>query len=312
VPSVHAEETITMNIRNRAFAFIKPHVINNAKVCEYIAQVWERHGIRVVDQGEISGEQIGEQGLIDKHYAVNATVGTTLDPSQLVLDDDARATFESLFGESWDAACTANRIFSGAAMQERLGGISGDALIERWMENGLEKVGGGLYVSHFKADDCYVLNGFYPSIREVFTAPGSKIGWALLEFDGAALPWSTFRADVIGGTNPAAASAESIRGYLHAHAEEFGIELSYRDNVIHASASPFEALVEQVIWLGLTDMREDPLGASLADAGMGPDQVLDLRDTNPLVTVAGETGKLVDLAEDRNTPAVLELLKAIS
>jgi nucleoside diphosphate kinase len=301
-----------MQVRNRAFAFIKPHVVDNAKVCDYISGVWERHGIRVVAQGEITGEQIGAQGLIDKHYAVNATVGTTPDPSQLVLDAEAIANFERIFGESWEAACAANRVFSGVAMQERLGGISGDALIDRWMENGLEKVGGGLYVSYFKADDCYVLNGFYPSIREVFTAPGSRIAWALLEFDGAKLPWARFRGQVIGGTNPAAADPDSIRGYLHAHAAAFDVALSYRDNVIHASASPFEALVEQLVWLEGADMSADPLGEALVSRGMGPEAVLALRDNNPLVQVNGESGKLVDLAEDCDTPQVLALLASLS
>ena len=300
-----------MPITNQAFVFIKPHAVGHAGVNDLIAEKLKTSGIRVIRQGIVTAARMADEGLIDQHYVINARAATCDDPTTLRLSDKARATFEQHFGTTWQAACESQRLCSATTMQARLGGISGEQLSQIWTANGLQKVAGGLYVSYFKEQDCYVLNGFYPAVREDFTAPGRTIRWMLLQFDGNQLPWATFRAHVIGTTNPAKADPHSIRGMGHAQAEEFGLRVGYRHNIIHASASPFEALVEQICWLKGFTLDQDPLGSALAAKGIDCSQLLAWRDANPWVAFEGREGKLIDVAEDRDTPAVYALLKQL-
>jgi hypothetical protein len=122
---------------------------------------------------------------------------------------------------------------------------------------------------------------------------------------------------VIGSTNPAAAEEQSIRGHLHDHAEAFGLRVDSRDNVIHASASPFEALCEARIWMPGWSLSRDPLWRRIhRKAGLPApalaERLQDWHATNPTVTAAGRTAPLLDLLEDLDTPAaaaaLLELL----
>lgn len=298
-------------MKNQAFVFIKPHAAENAAVLEYIQKKFDDNGISVVADGEISGTEIAERGLIDKHYSVNANVGTTDNPSGLFLNAEAKQTFLDKFGLEWDKAIADNRVCSALVMQEKLGGITGDELIGLWTSSTVEKVAGGLYVGYFKEQEMYVLNGFYPSIREVYTDPNATLLYRIVEFDSEALPWNVFRANVIGATNPSAADENSVRGYLNKNAAEFNIELSYRDNVIHASASPFEALIEKNTWLSGFDNEIDPLFTELKSKNISLEQVQTWCTENPVVEIAGEKGNLIDLLEDKNTDEVADALASL-
>lgn len=299
-------------MKNQAFVFIKPHAARNENVLSYIQDKFNNNGITVVSEGRITGQEIAEKGLIDKHYSVNAKVGTTRNPSELFLNDEAKKTFSEKFGLQWDQALADGRIVSALVMQEKLGGVTGDELIERWTGSQVEKVAGGLYVGYFKEQDTYVLNGFYPSIREVYTADDAVILYRVVDFDSDKTPWPVFRANIIGATNPASADEDSIRGYLNKHASEYGIELSYRDNVIHASASPFEALIEKNTWLSNFDNDIDPLFSALKAKNISYTQVQTWYAENPVVDLNGEKGNLIDLLEDKNTDKVVEFLTQIA
>ncbi len=300
-----------MAIINQAFVFIKPHVFHHAGVHGLIAEKLKTSGIRVIRDGIVTAERMAAEQLIDRHYAINARAATCTDPASLKLGPTARATFARLFGCDWQAACDAGRLCGATTMQQKLGGISGEQLAALWSASGSQKVTGGLYVAYFAQQDCFVFNGFYPALRDNYTTPGRAIHWMVVQFDAEALPWQQFRADVIGTTNPASANPDSIRGMAHARADQLGIKVGYRANVIHASASPFEALVEQLCWIEHFKLTDDPLGSILADAGISPATVLAWRNTNPRVTFEGNTGRLVDIAEDRDTPAVAALLKQV-
>lgn len=298
---------------NQAFVFIKPHVIGNEKATSFIMKKFEENKISIVSSGSISGDTIKADSLIDKHYSVNAKVGTTLDPSELFLNDEAKETFKKEFGLSWDDAVSQNKVYSGVAAQKKYGDISGDELNKIWGSGEVKKVAGGLYVVHIEKDDIYMMNGFYPSIREVFTDSEAQIDYYMVDFDKTDLCWKDFRGKVIGATNPNAADPNSIRGFLCANQEKYGLKVSYRDNIIHASASPFEGLVEKLTWLEGFDFNTDPLGVKLAEKGYNGEKVLALRDENPVLTLKGyENEKLIDVLEDKDTQDVADIIFSLS
>jgi nucleoside diphosphate kinase len=297
---------------NQALAFIKPHAVGNTAALACIADTFAKNGITVVHQLDLTGDQVRATGAIDRHYAVNARVGTCQNPADLFVGPEARARFHELFCEDWDAALKQGRILSGLRAQQMLG-ISGEELNVLWAKQKAQKLAGGLYIIFLPELQAYVLNGFYPSIRDLFTAPHAVMRLMVVEFDADVLPWRAFRGKVIGSTNPAAAAPESIRGGLHARQKEAGLAVTYRENVIHASASPFEALVEKTLWVPGFSLDRDPLWKVLKAAGIPLDRVLRWREDNPVITVAGKLEPLVESLEDLDTDVLaarlLELVK---
>lgn len=297
---------------NQAYVFIKPHAVDNQKVVEFVKECFDKNNIRVISAGEVCGPEIDRNGLIDKHYSVNAHVGTIADVRELHVNDATKDTFQKFFGESWDQAVDDGRVISGGVAQKKLQCATGVELRDRWDACGSKKVTGGMYVSFFSEENLYVLNGFYPSIREVFTNPDARLLTFVVEFDSKDLPWYEFRHRVIGVTNPADAEPNSIRGYMHSNGlEEFGMEVNCGDNVIHASASPFEALVEKTIWIDGFDSETDPLHNTLAAKGISDEKVVELFNENPFVEYDGEYNHLIDVLEDKDTPLVAEIIAAL-
>ncbi len=305
---------------NQAFVFLKPHISENKQVLNFVLDLFEKNHIEIKVQGEICSSEIKEKNLIDKHYAINAKVGTIKQPAQLFLNKQAEKKFLDEFSITWQDALKKEQIISGLQMQNKLK-CTGDELIEKWRNNGAIKIRGGIYVSYFKNENKYVLNGFYPSIREVFTAKCAKIIYFVVDFSSNKLNWHSFRDNIIGSTDPAKADKNSIRGYFSNHNKEYNIQTSYRDNIIHASASPFEAFIEKQNWLVDFDLSQDPLFNVLPTT-----TIKDLYDHNP-VLYKNEKNQLVKLKdknnnstkislinylEDKDTDKVIDLLKNIT
>ena len=65
---------------------------------------------------------------------------------------------------------------------------------------------------HAQADEhIFVINGFYMSMRAVFTTPPAKICWYSVEWPASSLSWENFRGKVLGGTDPKEAEPGSAR-----------------------------------------------------------------------------------------------------
>ena len=63
---------------NSAFVFIKPHA--NTKVAQdKVTAEFKRRGIQIRQEGELTGEKIDEDMLIDQHYYAIASKATLLD-----------------------------------------------------------------------------------------------------------------------------------------------------------------------------------------------------------------------------------------
>ena len=296
-------------MENQPFVFIKPHAVGHAKVRDFIDASFLQHKISRLSEGVITGAEIRAGDLVDKHYAVNACVGTVRDPAELDIGDGGRAAFAEYFKEDWDRVIASNRMVSGLVLQEKLGG-SAEKADEAWnAASRRTKVAGGHYVAYSEDMDLYILNGFYPVVRERYRSNEASIHYAVISFSSKDLDWRAFRHEVIGATNPARADRRSIRGYLFEHAADFGINVDNGDNVIHASASPFEALIEKNLWLAEFDPGTDPLFGLLKEAGITLEKLLGAYKRNPVVTLqSGETGTLLDVLEDKNTDRVAEIL----
>lgn len=85
---------------------------------------------------------------------------------------------------------------------------------------------------------------------------------------------SFFRQNLIGSTDPLIASPDSIRGMISNQWKELGLSgpCSTGDNGIHASASPYEGLVEKMNWLG-RPISEESFGIGLIRNGVAEDTI---------------------------------------
>ncbi len=297
--------------KNQPFIFIKPHAMNNEYVNLYIEQIFKQYHIKTIESGIIQGSEIRRDGLIDKHYAVNAHSGTIKDTSKLFLPTEALEKFLETFNISWEDALGKSMIISCECMQNRLK-VTSEELYDLWGENGFTKISSGIYVSFFKEQNCFVLNGFYTSNRDMFTKETASIKWSIIEFNQEILTWEKFRTDIIGKTDATKAVPSSIRGFFNINKEKANLRVTYKENIIHASSSPFEALIEKSIWLGNNfKPMKDPLYRILSKDHIDMEQIEELYNVNPVIDSHGEKDTLIDLLEDKDTLEVANFIKSL-
>lgn len=292
---------------NEPFVFIKPHVSRCPAVVQFVKKRLAAFGVEWLYEFSVTGSQIAAGGLVDKHYAVNAHAGMAEDVHALFISEEGKAHFQALVGESWQDAVDSGRLFSGwQYMQQH--SLTATAMAALWRTMDAHKVAGGYYVGVLPDHKGYVLNGFYPSVREAYTRDDVSLDCGILRFNEVKLNWRAFRHHVIGSTNPAQADVDSIRGEMFQRAKEYGVDVSISDNVIHASASPFEALIEKINWLG-DNLKNDPLLDALQELGVTKKQIQTWYYDNPAVAMDGQQETLVDVLEDKNSSDVLALVK---
>jgi len=292
--------------KNLALGFIKPHASKSEPTWNWIRATLEQRGIHVFTETIVTGPEIREKGLIDRHYTVIARVGGCQNPRTLELNDKALSAFQAAFGLPWSQALDRNLLFSGMTALKQLN-VTPSALMGLWAAVKPVKIGAGFYAATIQ--EIHILNGFYPSIREIYTTNDAVIRCFLLEFDGDVLPWKSFRADVIGATDPTKALANSIRGTLFSRRQEFGLTMNARDNVIHASASPFEAMMERSIWMPGFNLAADPLWLALEGSGISQPSLTALACHNPVFSLDGQTASAIDHIEDTDTPRTAAMIR---
>ena len=297
--------------RNSAFVFVKPHAINRY-VFALIDAAFHENKIVVERSGDIASEAIAKKRLIDQHYSTIAryALGCTADHIHIDAAGDAR--FRSAFGVSWNDAVAGGIVLNAKEAAAQLGNLSPDALLQQWNERlNKVKIAPGLYVAEFLQEGFYVINGFYPANREKFTAPGKSIHWYVVSWNEADLSWKDFRAKIIGATNPADATAGSLRNSIYRQWESIHLPLqpNVSDNAIHASAGPFEGLVERFVWLGASRLEEDSLGQSLLANGADPELVTEWMKTNPPIPLYGRVAPVFDQLEDLQTTDVIAVVQ---
>lgn len=322
-------------LRNSAFVFIKPHA-NTPEVRNLARTVLASKSISIVREGELAGELIDKDKLIDQHYYAIASKATLTTPDKLAVPEakvrdrerekkklfffgstssSSVGQFEAKFGVSWRQVLAEKKAFNALDACTQLG-VDALGLDKLWAEakkaDQLLKAGGGFYIG--KVGEIFVLNGFFMSMRAKFVAKGSSIYYYVVEWDAAALSWKDFRAKVLGPTDPADAPADSLRGKILHDWQALGLAAkpNVGDNGVHASASPFEALAERANWLRAS-IEDDAFGKRLLAAGISKKTILDW-SVDPQVQY-GPTGKqasLFDSLEDTDADECLARAQLIS
>lgn len=67
--------------------FIKPHAVTD-DVKKLVQKGLENKGIKIINQGSISSEEIDKKQLIDQHYYAIASKATILKPKELNIPTD--------------------------------------------------------------------------------------------------------------------------------------------------------------------------------------------------------------------------------
>ena len=193
---------------NSAFVFIKPHACKGkaGAVESVVEDKFKAAGIRIHEKGEMLAEDIDKNMHIDTHYGAIASKAVKLKPSELNVPDKAKAAFKKAFGEDWEAAVAAGKVYNAKDAAAKLG-LDSEGLNREWSklskDKDLIKFGGGFYCG--KVKDIYVINGFYMSMRAAYCNPGEKIRWYSVSWPTDKLSWQDFRGEVLGATDPSTA-----------------------------------------------------------------------------------------------------------
>jgi len=159
----------------------------------------------------------------------------------------------------------------------------------------------------------FVINGFYASMREVYTKPEATIHWYDVEYDSADSSWENFRGVILGATDPATATVGALRRLIFDTWESLGLasEPNVGDNGVHASASPFEGLAERLNWLG-ADLKTDPFGQALLAAGLSEETILAWTKDPQVELKEGGMGSLFDQVEDQSVEECVATLQGLA
>ena len=299
---------------NSAFVFIKPKAVT-PKAKALLESSLVANGITVLKSGELSAKTIDKEMLIDNHYGAIASKAVKLQPSELNVSQKAQDAFKDAFGLEWSEAVASGKVYNAVDGCKKLGVNPKDMEAKYWSKltkgKDLIKFGGGFYCGKV-GEDTYVINGFYMSMRSVFTTPPAKIIWYSVEWPAASLSWEDFRGKVLGGTDPKEAAPGSARREILDNWKALGLkeEPNVGDNGVHASASPFEALAERMNWLG-ADLESDGFGSALLGAGVDKDTIMAWTQ-DPSVPFEGKKTSLFDLLEDMDSKACIEKAVAIA
>ncbi len=301
-------------MENRALVFIKPDAANSI-VIEFITRFLAGWGVELSEPLSMYGSTIASEGTIDSHYFAIARTAVHTRPAEYTLQSEAVMKFQSVYGLSWEKALESGRLLNAVDAQEELGGISGIELNEIWKRCEQVKMAPGLYAGKTAPADSekpesplFIINGFYPGQREVFTDPGAEILLYEAVFSPETLSWERFRSVVIGATDPAEAADGSLRAQILKRWREFGLSSPPETsrNGVHASAGPVEGLRERMVWLG-TDPSADPFVRRLVTLGC-TSGFIDRLLKNAEITLADRSGPVFDLTEDMDTGPAAELL----
>mmetsp|Transcript_17864 Transcript_17864/g.49539 ORF Transcript_17864/g.49539 Transcript_17864/m.49539 type:complete len:380 (-) Transcript_17864:228-1367(-) len=300
--------SIRRNSKNSAFVFVKPHA-NTAATRELVKQKLSDANVRILSEISIPGTKIDRKKLIDQHYYAIASKATMLDAKDIPVP---ASKFEAAFGEPWAKVLGDGRAFN--AMQAcKYFACTPEELNEAWQKvDNVAKLGGGFYCGPMSMNDkppIYVFNAFFMAMRAKFVGRDSAIHGYVVEWDPSDLPWSTFRNELLGPTDPSTAPLGSIRRTIYDDFASLGLssQPTTSDNGVHASASPFEGLAEKTNWLS-ANLKKDPLGKALLDAGLSK-KTIKQWCLDPQIKVSDtETGSVFDALEDMDVEECIETL----
>jgi len=301
--------------KNMAFVFVKPNQVNE-KVKNTVREGLKAKGLTITREGDITSETIDKKKLVDQHYYAIASKATILKPSELNVPNDK---FQKQFGVSWADVLAKGQAYNALDACEKLG-CDAAGLNKAWgaakKNDKLVKLGGGFYAGLVEMPGkppIYVFNAFFMTMRAQYTCPGRILHYFTVEWEEKDLPWADFRGKLLGPTDPKDAPADSLRGKVFRswQAHDLAAEPNTGDNVVHASASPFEGMCERMNWLA-TPCRSDAYCRALLNAGMKEETIKAWGNDPQVKLESGKKGSVWDALEDTDATAGIAKAKKLA
>jgi hypothetical protein len=275
-----------------------------AMVWDLFARSFADYGVRVHQVKIMTGPELEQAGVMQQHYGVINQISREGRPA---LTEAAEQALQQIYGDALDEAA----VIGGHQFLDRYPEVSAYALAMLFANAEVERLGPGTYAAPLRmdADRVIVLNGFHPRQLGFFTAEDATCAFL---HGSSTTDWEVLRSELIGATDPATATAGSIRGRLKADPAAYGLStVNSNFNGVHMSAGPLEGLGELDRFFGeVQEVSGWTFAAALRDAGLTDDDLPELL-ANPVITADGERGTAFDLTEGRNAePAAALLAKA--
>lgn len=298
--------------RNELVLFIKPEafmlesVANTAKVVDLVQKKLREFEAHVSGVALIGGQVLDRLEIMSAHYGLINRLSRQA--SQMLSAEDHQKIAGAL-----DMPIDDYTILGGHEYLKEYPGETSRQLDELWFSGRSTKIRSGFYVKPVEKDarKLLLVNAFHPEQLNHFTDPSHRIALFLIHSNNA---WAALKNQMVGATFPDKADPGSIRGILHAQAQDYGFEsVTIANNVVHLSAGPFEALFEIVNFFGKlfeVDIRKtQPLAVKhMQSAGLSLEQALGALD-NPIISETPKPTDLFSATEDMDTDTAIKLYK---
>eukprot|EP00760_Papus_ankaliazontas_P007630 PhM_4_TR1341/c0_g1_i1/m.96558 len=214
---------------------LKPHVFSVAAKERNIAgeiesYLFEKHAgslltdCRLVHRKRLTGDEVAADRLVDKHYRVIMTYATEPPTSATLSDDEIKMFPADAFDLSRNATPDITVVSANQAMTAF--GLTPQQLNVEWAEAAKQKHvikhSEGRYLAAMPNHrNVVVVNGFYPAMAEEYyrrhddddtSVEVWEVEFVVPVTDRA--PFTYFRDDVLGATNPTKAAVGSVRRHL--------------------------------------------------------------------------------------------------
>lgn len=288
--------SLSRNKLHNAVVFLKPQA-SRVSVQYLITSTLEENGVRILTKGKYTHSELAKMQIIDRQFADIENYATIIKITDIVLNERELSFFRETMAAFWPDILSQDLVKNAGAVATYLG-VSPEQLYQMWMKAGPQvKLRSGLHCARFNenvSDDpsikeklqtpLYVINGFYPHIKESFLKSDQTIHYLVVEWDGMRNSWEKFQKDIIGDSSPNLAVPSSIRGKLYRDWAELGMRTkpNRTENILHFSASAFEGMVERLIWLKGTMIYTDLFGSRLIASNI-PANTIQYWLSNPLV-----------------------------
>ena len=274
-------------------------------VWDLFAGSFADYGVRIHRVKIMTGPDLERAGAMQQHYGVINQISREGRPA--LTEAAAQALQEEAYGDALEGS----EVIGGHQFLDRYPEVSAYALAMLFANADVQRLGPGTYAAALRmdADQVIVLNGFHPRQLGFFTAEDATCAFL---HGSSTTDWEVLRSELIGATDPARATAGSIRGRLRADPAAFGLStVNSNFNGVHMSAGPLEGLGELARFFGeVHEVSAWTFAGQLRDAGLSDDDLPGLL-ANPVITVDGERGTAFDLTEGLNAaPAATLLAKA--
>jgi len=294
---------------NQAVLFTKPvhHLgfdLTLEKLDRQLQTFLKEAEFRIISTQELAGNELAAREIVKNHYLMYSK-GSYGDVRPCI---KGKSRFLSTFGKEWEAELAAGRIMGNPQLMSAKG-IDEKELFNLWnprfISGQTHKIDPGLVIGWVDELECYVINGFYPTMEAKFNNPQTHIDYHVVEFDPAQVSWSRFRKQLLGSTDASKADPASFRGQLFS---QYPVEFPAADNFVHGTAGPLEGLVERINFEPDFDMHTNPVGHHLAERGITLEQFKAWKNSQPIFSL----GNLFDDTEEKNTAEVFKTLEHVN